>query len=144
DRRPPHAPESEEAVAVPEPGDYESAESKVLSLVAGTTLEGVTLECTNRVGQAHAYYAEDAVWKAQHAVVREERRNEPEFGREKTLLAAPIANWITKTNENKGHIQLKRIRLIEALGYRFDQPRKRLSIQFTVLSAQNKHDQFFE
>ncbi|MBI2929804.1 MAG: sel1 repeat family protein [Verrucomicrobia bacterium] len=59
DRTPP-ASQREEERALPEPGDYMSAESREFEVVAGQNVEELMLVCTNRIGALLALYADDA------------------------------------------------------------------------------------
>lgn len=148
DRRAPFAKEEgPESKALPEAGDYESAESKTIKLSAGQNVSDLVLECTNRVGKADEYYAADDLWQAKHPTLRgEEEQERPSRGmREKVIFSAPVADWIVSTNENKGQIQIRAIRLLEIPDYQTQQTRKKLAVRFSYAPARKKNsNRWFE
>jgi len=144
DRRAPFAEKNDEAVAVPGPGDYESAESAVIELAAGIRVGDIELFCTNRSGKADAFYAEDDKWKKEHlASEEEEEMQELPDGRlmkEKVLAGGSGADWVARTNENKGNIVLNRLRLVQSTGPEPEQASKHLEIKFSM--PKGKRDEY--
>jgi hypothetical protein len=143
DHRPPYAKSGEEKAAKPQPGDYESAETKPFKLAAGDVNKGVSLYCTNRVGPAEKFFADDELWKAKHPPDYSEPEDESAsiFGRmrEKTLFTAPITNWIVKTNKLKESIRLTKIRWIESNDYSGERSKK---VGLTFVDKSRKKDDY--
>ena len=52
------------------PGDYESLETKPITVKAGETMENIPLACTNRLGGPEVYEADDRLMKNQVSIPR--------------------------------------------------------------------------
>ena len=117
DKRPPHT--AVEPGGGASPGDYESAETEPFMVKAGKVLEGFVLNCTNRVGSAEQFYAEDAVRKQQEgeraALAQNVELSESLRGRmRKVVFEAPLKDWVLDGETSKpGEPRLARIALGE-------------------------------
>ena len=115
DKRPPH----EAGTKGASPGDYESAETTAFTVTAGAVLTGAVLECTNRVGEAAAFYAEDATWKKQvtgQALLAETTllRERLEQSTRKILFEAPLSKWLLgKELGSRSKVRVAKIALVE-------------------------------
>lgn len=112
DRRPPNTTPNGKVICVPEAGDYESVESETLKLAGGQSMNGIVLNCTNRVGQAEEYFAADELWQKQYPASKETRRMR-KFSVRKALTSAPVREWLLKTNENNASVTLTGVQLAE-------------------------------
>ena len=151
DRRAPHTdphndPRGQKAMCIPSPGDYESAETEKLRLMAGKRITDIQLNCTNRVGEAAEYFAADELWKKKHPA-----RPEKAFARgrrgpwkEKTLVTAPGKDWLTGTNENPGKIAVKRIQIRSreegTMGLQGIEPTKRMVLTMSIPGMKQNHN----
>jgi hypothetical protein len=135
DRRPPIAPES--AIAIPEAGDYESAESAPFTIAAGATLAGPELDCTNRVGQADNYYAADESWKKVTP-----KPNRDLYARRyggslnpwafRDIVDDRQSGWAIKTNMAAKNLEFKRADVIQVLPIGALLERDELILTFSV------------
>lgn len=138
DRRPPFAPS--EGKGLPEPGDYESAESAPFMITTNSTAIGPELLCTNRFGQAETYYAADETWKKLHP-----KPNQPTWlnGPQLSMLQryGPLQyrddfsethRWIIKSNVVTKSIQFRRADVIQVLPIGAPLERDELIITFAV------------
>jgi hypothetical protein len=113
DRRAPFSGTEPDEAVTRSAGDYESSESSAFKLAAGHPVHGVQLFCTNRIGTRQDYLAEDEkIAKEYPARLTDER---PGGTYETQVLAdAPVDEWVLRTNDNKGNLRLRWIRLTEA------------------------------
>lgn len=98
----------------PSPGDYASVESEAFDLAAGQSLANLRIACTNRIGDAHAYYTADALWKAKAPGLIDENENELAArlsANDTVLFAAPLNQWSLGTNTVSG-ITLREISIV--------------------------------
>jgi hypothetical protein len=137
DHRSPIAPASAEHPAL-SPGDYESAESGPYKIKAGELLEDIVLECTNRVGEADAYYAADEKWKEiEGANARSPSQSSflhpmGELLVGKEILVRPANEWLLKTNQNQISAVIRKIALIESATKFCDNPVQQLRMRISV------------
>lgn len=103
----------------PSPGDYESAETEAFVVKAGEVTRGLVLECTNRVGSAAGFYAEDMAWKER---VKSEGvladavalREGMDRGTRKLLFEAPLEEWVLKREPGSDEkVRLESIAVVE-------------------------------
>lgn len=137
----------------PGPGDYESAELEPIQIEAGKRMIGIALVCTNRVGEAEAWYAEDAAWAAKHPTASTDEPDEEELDEEvsspagqqaKILFEAPAADWVIKSEMNPGKISLERIRLVEGLKPLEMENARRLEVKFATPGFKADDDTFYQ
>ncbi len=128
--------------ALPEPGDYESAESEPFTIAAGSSHSGPLLQCTNRVGQAETYYAADDLWKqknptpAPHPYITMRGTGYvqgPGVGAVLwSNLSPPPHGWIVKGDVTAKHIEYKKAEVVQVLPIGALLERDELIVTFAV------------
>jgi hypothetical protein len=133
DRRPPQISPAPNVPLTPSPGDYESADSPVLKLLAAQPMTRVDLFCTNRVGTSDEFFADDAKWASENPAQESDpvAAGGPRGQRSKILVSAPVSAWVIKTNENNANVSVKRVQLT-SLRTEIGEEGKRLGIRFSI------------
>lgn len=144
DKRPPTADaNSPEAVAIPSPGDYETSESQVFRVAAGQRIENIALHCTNRVGTAVKFFAEDDAWAAAHPESdsgEDEKEEDYRQPKAKVLMAGAVSDWVVRTNDNSANLNINRVRFVEGSEFRSEREIKNLAVRFSSPRPKKKSD----
>ena len=98
-------------VALAKAGDYESIESQPITLGAGMRVTNLVIECTNTVGQAVNYAADQKTAASSVFTLADVDPNKaqlPRFGR-KVLMERPVSDWIIRTNVISAETEIHQI-----------------------------------
>lgn len=137
DHRAPRFPNRGEDGA-PEPGDYESTESPPFRLAAGEFKPNVVLECTNRVGNAPAFFKNDEKWLAENPPRYDEFNSQYPFRPpQRTIHTSSLRGAVLKTNSLELPIQMLRLNVIEQPEWNVGEGARFVTLKFLLRSRRD-------